>query len=160
MKRFPTACLLALLTTTAFAEPTVYKAGELSIVDPWTQELPPGAPTAAVYFELRNQGLEDDTLTGVDTPIAGIAELHRPISQDGMMKMGQMQGVTIPAGGHATFAPMGFHAMLMDLIPDSPLRAGQQFELTLHFAKAGDFVVKVPVLSQPPAEAAVTEHAH
>ena len=99
MKRFPTACLLALLTTTAFAEPKVYKAGELSIVAPWTQELPPGAPTAAVYFELRNQGLEDDTLTGVDTPIAGIAELHRPISQDGMMKMGQMQGVTIPAGG-------------------------------------------------------------
>lgn len=161
MKRLWTACLLVLFAANVHAEPKQYKAGELLIVAPWSQELPPGSPTAAVYFELRNRGLQDDTLTSVDTPVAGQAQLHQHVAHDGMMKMQQVQGVTIPAGGHATFAPMAFHVMLLDLRLKSPLQAGQHFPITLHFAKAGDFVVEVQVLSQPPAtEGDRQEHAH
>jgi len=160
MKCFWTVSLLVLLSTEVYAEPREYKAGDLLIVEPWAQELPPNAPTVAVYFELRNRGLDDDTLTSIDTPIAGDAQLHQHINQDGMMKMQQVQGVTIPASGHAVFAPMAFHVMLLDLKLSSPLQAGQHFPLTLHFAKAGDFVVEVQVLTQAPAQDDADEHAH
>lgn len=156
MKQLWTALLLVLFATAVQAEPRQYNAGDLQIIDPWSQELPPNAPTAAVYFELRNRGLEDDRLLSVDTPIAALAQLHRHVSSDGMMKMQEVEGVTIPAGGHATFAPMAFHVMLLELKLLSPLQAGQHFPLTLHFAKSGDFVVEVQVLSQAPA----SEHAH
>jgi copper(I)-binding protein len=159
MKRFWPAGLLVLLAT-VHAAPREYKAGDLLIVEPWSQELPPGSPTAAVYFELRNRGLDDDTLTSVDTPIAAEAQLHQHINQDGMMKMQQVRGVTIPASGHAVFAPMAFHVMLLDLKLSSPLQAGQHFPLTLHFAKAGDFVVEVQVLKQAPVQDDAAEHAH
>ena len=160
MKRFWCACVLMLLAVAAQGEVRQYKAGDLLIVEPWAQELPPNAPTVAVYFELRNRGLDDDTLTSVDTPIAGDAQLHQHTSQDGMMKMQQVQGVTIPASGHAVFAPMAFHVMLLDLKLSSPLQAGQHFPLTLHFAKAGDFVVEVQVLTQAPVQDDAGEHAH
>lgn len=160
MKSFWTACLLVLLATTAHAEPREYRAGELLIVDPWARQLPENSQTSAVYFELRNRGLKDDILTGVDTPIAGTAQLHQHLDHDGMMKMQQVQGVTIPAGGHATFAPMAFHVMLLDLKLSSPLQAGQHFPITLHFKDAGDFVVEVQVLSEPPAQPDADEHAH
>ncbi|WP_446730949.1 copper chaperone PCu(A)C [Pseudomonas sp. CFBP 13710] len=160
MKRFWSACVLMLLAAAAQGDVRQYKAGDLLIVEPWSQELPPGSPTAAVYFELRNRGLDDDTLTSVDTPIAAEAQLHQHINQDGMMKMQQVQGVTVPASGHAVFAPMAFHVMLLDLKLSSPLQAGQHFPVTLHFAKAGDFVVEVQVLKQAPAQEEATEHAH
>jgi len=161
------ACLallpgLALLSglPSAYAEEHQYKAGDLSIVTPWSQELPPNSPTVAVYFVLRNLGISDDTLNSVDTPIAATAQLHQHISQDGMMKMQQVQGVIIPANGRAVFAPMNFHVMLLDIKDRGSLQAGKTFPITLHFEKAGDFVVNVEVLKQAPADDAAPAHNH
>jgi copper(I)-binding protein len=155
------ACLALLLgLPSAHAEEHQYKAGDLSIVTPWSQELPPNSPTVAVYFVLRNLGINDDTLTSVDTPIAATAQLHQHVSQDGMMKMQQVQGVIIPANGRAVFAPMNFHVMLLDIKDRSALLAGKTFPVTLHFEKAGDFVVNVEVLKQAPADETQPSHDH
>ncbi|MCU7648897.1 copper chaperone PCu(A)C [Pseudomonas piscis] len=155
-----TLLLAALLLPASFAGAHEYKAGQLQIDHPWSQELPPNAPTVAAYFVLHNPGKNDDTLLSVETPIAGRAELHEHVMQGDMMKMQQVAKVVVPAGGEVRFAPMSYHVMLMELKDRSLLSDGKRFPLTLHFEKAGDVTVEVAVQKQAPGAAQEHQHAH
>ncbi|EXF91513.1 copper(I)-binding protein [Pseudomonas fluorescens HK44] len=150
--------LAALLLPACFANAHEYKAGELEIAHPWSQELPLNAPTVAAYFVIHNNGKIADRLLSVASPIAGIAELHEHVMQGDLMKMQQVPSVEIPAGGDITFAPMAWHVMLLELKDRSLLRDGKRFPLTLHFEKSGDVTVEVAVQKQPPA--GTEEHKH
>ena len=59
------------------------------------------------------------------------------------MKMRQVAGVNVPAGGMVLLKPGGYHVMLVKL--KQPLKEGGSFPLTLHFAKAGMVTVKVEI---------------
>ena len=48
------AALLLPVFSAANAED--YKAGDLEVSNPWSQELPPNAPTVAAYFVIHNPG--------------------------------------------------------------------------------------------------------
>lgn len=143
--------MLTALLPAGFANADDYQVAELTIASPWSMELPPNAPTVAAYFVIHNNGQNPDRLLSVETPIAGLAQLHEHVHANGLMKMQQVQNVEIAAGGDAVFAPMGYHVMLLELKDKSALTEGQTFPLTLHFEKSGDFTVQVPVLKQPPA---------
>lgn len=154
MTRLRLACTALLCLASLLALPTRandFAVGNLHILQPWSQELPPNAPTVAVYLTLDNEGMAADRLLSVETPIAGQAEIHAHIDQDGMMKMQKVDnGVTVAPGTRVAFAPMGYHIMLMQL--NGPLRDGQYFPLVLHFEKAGDVSVDVDVLKVPPTD--------
>ena len=150
--------LAALLLPACFANAHEYKVGELEIAHPWSQELPPNAPTVAAYFVIHNQGKTADRLLSADTPIAGEAQLHEHVMQNDMMKMQHVPSVEIPAGGEVTFAPMAYHVMLLNLKDRSLLTDGKRFPMTLHFEKAGD--VKVDVAVQKQAPDGMPAHAH
>lgn len=122
-----------------------YKVGELTIDHPWSRELPPNAPAGAAYFTLINQGAEADRLVAASTPRAQKSELHTHLHQGGLMKMVQVPAVEIPAKGQAVFQPGGNHIMLFGLA--QPLKAGEEFPLTLEFEKAGKIEVQVQVES-------------
>jgi len=151
--------LAALLLPACYVEAHEYAKGHLAIAHPWSMELPPNAPTIAAYFVISNAGPDADRLTGVDSPVAGVAQLHEHVNKDGLMKMQQVQTVDIPAGGELKFAPMAYHVMLLDLKDRSKLKDGQSFPLTLHFEKTGDVTVDVKVQKQPPDDAPPA-HAH
>ncbi len=148
----------ALLLPACFANAQSWQAGELHITQPWSQELPPNAPTVAAYFVIHNSGTSADRLLSVDSPIAGLAQLHEHVKQDDLMKMQQVSGVEIPPGGNVTFAPMAYHVMLLELKDRSLLSDGKRFPLTLHFEKSGNVTVEVAVQKMPPAT--VQSHAH
>ncbi len=149
--------LSALLSVCCSAMAHEYEAGELHIEHPWSREMPPGAPTAAAYFIVHNKGASADRLVSVATPAAGKAEMHEHIDQNGLMKMQQVQFVTVPAGGEATFAPMAYHVMLFNL--KQPLKDGERFPLTLTFEKAGEVAVQVAVQKDaPPAQHDMSKH--
>lgn len=150
--------LAALLLPTCYAEAHDFTKGPLTIASPWSMELPPNAPTVAAYFVISNTGAAD-RLTGVDSPIAGSAQLHEHVSKDGLMKMQHVETVEIPPAGKVTFAPMAYHVMLLDLKDRSRLVDGQRFPLTLHFEKSGDVTIDVQVQKQAPDSTAAT-HAH
>ena len=152
------AIAAALLMPACFANAHQYKAGDLEITHPWSQELPPNAPTVAAYFVIRNTGNTADRLLGVDTPIAEKAELHQHVMQGDLMKMQPVPSVEVVPGGSVTFAPMAYHVMLVGLKDRSLLKDGERFPMTLHFEKAGDISVEVKVQKQPPAN--TSEHAH
>ena len=150
--------LAALLSPACHVAAHEYAKGHLAIAHPWSMELPPNAPTVAAYFVISNAGPDADRLIGVDSPIAGAAQLHEHVNKDGLMKMQQVPTVDIPAGGVVTFAPMAYHVMLLDLKDRSKLTDGQTFPLTLHFETTGDVTVQVMVQKQAPDAAPV--HAH
>jgi len=150
--------LAALLLPACFANAHEYKVGELEIAHPWSQELPPNAPTVAAYFVINNEGKTADRLLSVDTPIAGEAQLHEHVMQGDMMKMQHVPSVEVPAGGEVTFAPMAYHVMLLDLKDRSLLVDGKRFPMTLHFEKSGDVTVEVVVQKQAPD--AMQAHVH
>ena len=151
--------LAAVLLPACFANAHEYKAGEIQIAHPWSQELPPNAPTVAAYFVLHNTGSTADTLLRVDTPIAGKAELHEHVMQGDLMKMQQVPKVAVAPGAEVSFAPMAYHVMLLELKDRSLLSDGKRFPLTLHFEKAGDVTVEVAVQKQAPANMAEHQHA-
>jgi copper(I)-binding protein len=150
--------LAALLLPACFANAHEYKVGELEIAHPWSQELPPNAPTVATYFVIHNEGKTADRLLSVDTAIAGEAQLHEHVMQNDVMKMQHVPSVEIPAGGEVTFAPMAYHVMLLNLKDRSLLTDGKRFAMTLHFEKAGDVTVEVAVQKQAPD--AMQAHVH
>jgi copper(I)-binding protein len=151
--------LAALLLSICMVDAREYEKGSLSIAHPWSMELPPNAPTVAAYFVIKNGGSDADRLIGVDSPIAGTAQLHQHLQQDGLMKMQQVEAVDIPSGGTVNFAPMAYHVMLLDLKDRSKLITGQRFPLTLHFEKAGDLAVEVMVQKEAPDDS-TPSHAH
>ncbi|WNZ84938.1 copper chaperone PCu(A)C [Pseudomonas sp. P108] len=150
--------IAALLLPACFAHAHEYKAGELEIAHPWSQELPPNAPTVAAYFIIHNAGKTADRLLSVDSPIAPEAQLHEHVMQGDLMKMQQVPSVEIPAGGNVTFAPMAWHVMLLNPTDRSLLSDGKRFPLTMHFEKAGDVTVDVSVQKKPPET--TQAHAH
>ena len=152
--------LAALLLPVCFANAHEYKAGALEIARPWSQELPPNAPTVAAYFVIHNTGTTADRLLSVDSPIAGIAQLHEHVMQNDLMKMQQVPAVEIPAGGNVTFAPMAYHVMLLELKDRSLLGDGKRFPLTMHFEKAGNVTVDVTVQKTAPDGMQAHAHAH
>jgi len=150
----------AVLLPACFANAHEYKVGALQIAHPWSQELPPNAPTVAAYFVIKNTGNSADRLLSAETPIAEKAEIHEHVMQGDLMKMQHVPTVDIPAGGTLTFAPMAYHVMLFNLKDRSLLQDGKHFPLTLNFEKAGAVQVDVNVQKQPPAASMEHQHAH
>ena len=99
--------------------------------------------SAAAYFIIRNDSHAMETLTGVSADIAESAMIHRSYEADGMMRMDHVETLPIAPGEALTFAPGGYHVMLMGL--SQPLAEGDVFYLTLHFENAGDIAVVVEV---------------
>jgi copper(I)-binding protein len=150
--------LAALLLPACFANAHEYKVGALEIAHPWSQELPPNAPTVAAYFIIHNSGNSADRLLSVDSPISGEAQLHEHVMKNDLMKMQPVPSVDIPAGGNVTFAPMAYHVMLVNLKDRSLLTDGKRFPMTLHFEKAGDVTVEVAVQKKAPDS--MPQHVH
>ena len=151
------AALLLPVFSAANAED--YKAGDLEVSNPWSQELPPNAPTVAAYFVIHNTGATPDRLLGVETSVAEKAELHEHVMQGDLMKMQQVPNVAVPAKGELTFAPMAYHVMLLNPTDRSLLSDGKRFPLTMHFEKAGDVTVEVAVQKKPPETTKAHAHA-
>ena len=120
--------------------------GVISVADAWARATPKGANTAAIYLVIKNNGKDNDQLTGVDTLAAKNAEVHMMMMSGETMAMRDMDDhLPIPAGATIKLSPNHYHIMLVGLKQD--LVEGNHVDLTLHFMKAGD--VKVTAAIKP-----------
>lgn len=140
------AMFLMAITSSAWAGEG--HVGPLHVQQPWAREMPPVSRTAAAYLSVHNSGAEQDRLVAATTPVAARVELHTHEHGAGMMRMRQIAGVDLPAGQRVSFEPGGLHMMLVDL--QRPLVAGQGFELSLTFERAGSVQVQVQVRKDAP----------
>jgi copper(I)-binding protein len=121
------------------ADPSA-QATSVTVRDAWARASTGAA--AAVYLTLIG-GDATDQIAGISTQIAATADVHESFTDNGIMKMRAAPSVDVPAGKTVTFAPGGYHIMLMGL--RQPLVAGQSFPLTVSFLHAAPVTVDVKV---------------
>lgn len=137
-----TATLAA--TPSFAATPSDLMQDQVVVRDVWARASAGAAATGAIYLALTG-GVQADRLMGVSTPVAAMADVHESTAEGGVMRMRPVAALPIPPGKTVTFAPGGYHIMLMAL--RHPLLAGQTFPLTLTFEHAGPMTVDVRVLA-------------
>ena len=142
MRFLAAAVLMSALATPTFAGDV--KAGDLTILAPWSRATPKGADVAVGYLVIRNDGAAPDTLTGGSADFAGGVEVHAMSIDKGVMRMREFpEGLAIPAHGQVTLKPMGLHLMFVGL--KRALIKGETVKVALTFAHAGAVSVDFPV---------------
>lgn len=130
------AISLALLPVAAFAQTST-----VTVTHPWARASAGAATTGAAYLTLADTA--PDHLVSVSTPLAKMAELHETIDDKGIMRMRPVPHLALEPGKPVTLSPGGYHVMLMGLA--APLKAGDQFPMTLTFEHAPPVTVTVEV---------------
>ncbi len=130
------------------------EADAIKVEQAWARASAGNAATGAAYMTVIG-GTQPDRLIGVSTDVAATAEVHESFTDNGVMKMRPVAGLQIPPGQTITFAPGGYHVMMMGL--KRPLLAGQSFPLTLRFEHAQPIAVEVRV--RPLGQGASTDNS-
>ncbi len=93
---------------------------------------PPSHSTTAAYLQIANLDKSSITITGFDSTKATRVELHEHIHADGMMKMREVDQITLAGMKTEVFKPMGYHLMVFGLADD--VVAGQSVDFTVTMA--------------------------
>jgi len=136
---------VALFATSAQAAPQVQAA--------WSRPAAQGA-TGAGFMTLTNPDAKADALVAAQTPLAREVQIHQSSMSGGMASMKMLAKVTVPARGSVTFAPGGYHLMLLGLT--KALNSGDKVPVTLTFASGAKVRASFVVGLGPP----VATHDH
>jgi periplasmic copper chaperone A len=137
------AVLLPLLSITAGSVQAHDKRqGDLHIGHPWARPAVADGP-AEVYFAIVNRGSRADRLVGADTALAARASLAETVGA----AVEPRTAIEVPPGRPVPLRPGRLHVRLEDL--KQPLRAGDEFPVTLRFALSPPIEVTVQVETAP-----------
>lgn len=128
---------LALLSCTVHAQIMVDGA--------YVRATPPNTPNSAAFLQLMNHSKESVSLVSVSSDAAEKVELHNHVMADGMMKMRQVDSISIKGMETLSLQPGGFHIMLMGI--KAPLTEGQEISFTLTFESGETVSFQAPVKS-------------
>ena len=141
--RFAILVIACLMTT--YATAAEYKAGSLTIVDPWSRATPKGAQTAIGYMTIKNSGSSPERLIGGSIDVADHFQLHTMKMEGDVAKMNEIQSVEIDPGQTVEFKPGGSHVMFVGL--KRRLAKGEHIKGLLVFEHAGTVPVEYSVES-------------
>ncbi|MEZ5470889.1 MAG: copper chaperone PCu(A)C [Marinicella sp.] len=95
----------------------------------WLREAPPTARMLAAYATIENNTSEDLRLVGAYAPDFGMAEIHKTIEVNGLLKMREQKELALPAESTIVMQPGGLHIMLM--MPKAKFKAGDEARICL-----------------------------
>ena len=125
-----------------------HRSGPLEVRDAWSRPAVSGF-NGVGYMTLVNHGRRAERLVGARSPIARAVEPHRSeVAANGVASMTPAPRIEIPPGGSVTFAPGGFHLMLMGLT--KTLKPGDRAPVTLTFADGRSLAVNLQVTAGGP----------
>ena len=120
----------------------------------WVRSTVAGQKGSGAFMKIT--ATEGVRLTGVASPVAGVAEVHEMKMDGDVMKMRAVPVLELPAGSTVELKPGGYHLMLMDL--KQSLTVGSTVPVTLMFrdAKGAErrVEVKLPVAAVAPGAGA------
>lgn len=122
MKKLLITGLLA-ITAQAWAQTAV------KVEDAWVRGTVASQKATGAFMRLTPAA--NARLVAVQSPVAGVAEIHEMAMEKDVMKMRQIPGLDLAAGRTMELKPGGFHVMLMDL--KQQLKGGEQVPITLVF---------------------------
>lgn len=140
--RRPVATLAAAVAVIAGGLAAGQAGVDVEVRAPWVREAAAGQASTAAYFVVENRSSVPAVVVGVTSPVAATAELHTmqqmPAAggmgdgrMGGMMRMVQVDRVTVPAHGRVEFKPGSFHVMLFKVT--RALSPGDRVDLTIRF---------------------------
>ncbi|MDQ3059822.1 MAG: copper chaperone PCu(A)C [Pseudomonadota bacterium] len=120
------------LTLTLALGSACLHAQTVEVHNAWVRSTVPGQKGTGAFMSLTAQ--ESTRLVGIDSPVAGVAEVHEMKMEGDVMKMRALPGLDLPAGKRVEFKPGSYHVMLMDL--KQPLPKDTSVPLVLRFKNA------------------------
>lgn len=130
----------------ALADPHQVRAGHIIVSSRVVRASIGHSPNTAAYATIANTGDQPDQLVSVSCACAAKVEIHATEMAHGMMTMGAVAPVTIPAHGSIAFRPGGLHLMLTGL-KETLVDGGDQM-LTLTFRRQGPVKATFHIRSQ------------
>ena len=118
-------------------------ASDLLVSDQHVRATPPHSKNSAAFLTITNKTDQAIKLISASSDIADRVELHNHIKEDGMMKMRQVEEITINANSHVSLQPGGYHVMFLGLKND--LTVGQIVKITLYFDNGDEVKFNAPV---------------
>jgi len=105
MKKLMLAMLFAAAVPAAHAQ--------VQIESPWVRATVAAQKASGAFFNITSA--TDARLVKVSSPVANVAEIHEMKTEDGVMKMRQIDALALPAGQAVELKPGGYHVMLLGL---------------------------------------------
>ncbi|WP_333608292.1 copper chaperone PCu(A)C [Arsukibacterium sp.] len=128
------------MTSTAFATELQLTQGEVRVPMP-------GRSVTAGYFTLVNNTTAAVELVKASSPAFARVELHQHIKQDDVMRMVEVEAISLDPGATLVFQPGGLHLMLFE--PQIALTVGDSVSVTLHFADNTTKELQLPLTATP-----------
>lgn len=100
----------------------------LRVDEPWVRATVPTQRATGAFMRLTANA--DLRLVSASSPAAEKVELHRMVMVGQVMKMREIDSLSLPAAKTVMLAPGGFHIMLLGL--KEQVRVGETIPLTLH----------------------------
>lgn len=136
MKKLITAFLGLLLSINVYAQ-------DIVVSDAYVRATPPHTKNSAAFLTLTNQQDKSIKLVAASSDIAERVELHNHIHEDGVMKMRQVEAITIPAKASTRLQPGGYHVMFLGL--KEQLNLEQEVKFNLYFDNGDELTITAPV---------------
>ncbi len=106
---------------------------QVEVKDAWVRGTVAQQQATGAFMQLR--AAEDLRLVQVQSPVAGVVEIHEMKMDGGVMRMRPITALDLPASRTVELKPGGYHVMLMDL--KQPLAEGETVPLTLTVESRG-----------------------
>jgi copper(I)-binding protein len=120
-----------------------HATSELIVNDGYVRASIPGSNVTAAYMTINNKSNKAVTLQKVSGIISDRIEIHEHTMTDGMMRMGEVDEITIKASSKVTLQPSGLHLMIFAL--KQKITEQDMIALTLHFSDKTKVNIQLPV---------------
>lgn len=118
-------------------------ADVITIINPRIRAMPPGQKVTAMYMQFKNSSANNHDLVKVESDISNMIELHTHTNNDGVMSMGEVESIPLPANTTAEAKPGSYHVMIMGLMKD--LKLGEKVDFNLIFKDGSSKAINVEV---------------
>jgi len=125
----------------------VHGAEGLAVSEAWVPATGEVGHDVPLLAAIRNEVDAPDALMRVRCPVANFSEKHTVDRGEGAPAMRPIASIPIPARSTVVLKPNEFHVMLLQI--RQPLAAGEHFNCTLVFQKAGPVETEVEVRRSP-----------
>jgi copper(I)-binding protein len=129
--------ILALGTSVAMAGASTVDVSNARI------RLLPGDLPLAGYFDMHNSGKKAISLTSASSPAFGMVMIHKSMHKNGEAMMMMVKKIEVAPGKTVSFAPGGYHLMLMHRKKD--LKVGDKVMIELVFSNGHKMDVQFKV---------------
>lgn len=102
-------------------------SAQVTVKDAWVRATVAQQKATGAFMQL--QSAQDAKLVSVQSPAAGVVEVHEMAMDGGVMKMRAVPSLALPEGKAVELKPGGYHVMLMDL--KGQIKDGDTVSMTL-----------------------------